>query len=230
MLAEGRLIAISPYFNDAVVSCGSLLAGRPDSTVLTVFSGMPLGAGQLSDRDRRSGFKDGRQAVLVRHAQSDRALALLGVQGVQMDLLDEQYLDVGEEGRLTGALAAALSTLRPRIILMPLGLFHSAHVRVCDAALTIRGLFRRVSWVAYEEASDRGRPGAVQERLAFLLHQHIVATPIRLAEGDADGARQRAAAAHASLAGAEGSGYGSPFEDEQMERYWRLSWKRDRFR
>jgi LmbE family N-acetylglucosaminyl deacetylase len=231
MHADGRLVAISPYFNDAVVSCGGLLAARPESTVLTVFSGMPLGAGQMTEQDRRSGFKDGRQAVLTRHAQSERALALLGVRGVQMDLLDEQYLDSGDGGRLTGALASALSTLRPRIILMPLGLFHSAHVRVCDAALTIRGLFQRVIWVAYEEASDRGRPGLVQERLATLLRRQIMATPIGIAGNSAPGARKRAVAAHASLACAEGSGGQLPPRDgAPPERYWRLSWQRDKSR
>ncbi|MNL59153.1 hypothetical protein D3C87_1828560 [compost metagenome] len=113
---------------------------------------------------------------------------------------------------------------------MPLGLFHSAHVRVCDAALTIRGLFQRVIWVAYEEASDRGRPGLVQERLAALLRRQIMATPIGIAGNGAPGARQRAVAAHASLAGAEGSGQFSPRDGTPPERYWRLSWQRDKSR
>lgn len=230
MLADGRMVAISPYFNDAVASCAILLATRPDSTVLTVFSGMPLGAGQLTEQDRRGGYTDGRQAVLARHAQSERALSLLGVHGAQMDLLDEQYLDSGDGGRLTGALACALSTLRPRIILLPLGLFDSAHVRVCDAALAIRGLFQRVVWVAYEEASDSCRPGLVQERLASLLRQQIMATPIGVGEGGAIAARERAVAAHASLDGEGGAARRAPCNGAPSERYWRLSWKRDKSR
>src|SRR6478752_3072849 len=51
MLREGRLIAVSPCLNDAVVSCAGLLAARPDSTVLTVYSGLPLApeAGSAAD-------------------------------------------------------------------------------------------------------------------------------------------------------------------------------------
>lgn len=228
MLEDGRLVAVSSYFNDAVVSCAGLLAARAGSAVLTVFSGMPLGAAQLSERDRRSGFKDAREALLARHAQSNHALSLLGVQGAQMDLLDEQYLESGEGGRLTGALAAALSALRPRIILIPLGLFRPGHIRVCDAGLTIRALFPHVVWIAYEEAADGTPPGAVQERLAFLLGRRITATPTGLApEGDAGGARQRAIAARASLADPCGSG-NTPGPGRHPERYWRLSWKRDK--
>lgn len=225
MLREGRLIAISPHFNDAVIGCAGLLAARSDSTVLTVFSGMPLGAGEMSDQDRRSGFANGRDAVLARRARSDRALSLLGARGAQMDLLDGRHLESREEGRLTGALAAALSALRPRVILLPLGLRDASHVRVSDAGLTIRALFQRVDWIAYEEVAD-SEPGAVQERLAVLLRQRILATPIGLAPGpDAGRARARAGAARASLL--DGAG-GAGAWDAYPERYWRLSWRRDR--
>ncbi|MEN4918917.1 PIG-L family deacetylase [Achromobacter spanius] len=228
MHEDGRLVAVSSYFNDAVVSCGCLLAARPGSAVLTVFTGMPLGAAQLSDRDRRSGFKDAREALLARHAQSDRALSLLGVQGAQMDLLDERHLESGEGGRLTGALAAALSALRPRIILIPLGLFSPGHIRVCDAGMTIRALFPRVVWIAYEEAVDGAPPGAVQERLAFLLRQRITASPFGLAQdAHADGARRRAMAAWASLEDQDCAGSAAA-PARHPERYWRLSWKQDK--
>lgn len=228
MLREGRLIAVSPYFNDAVVSCAGVLAARPDCTVLTVYSGMPLGAGDLSDRDRRAGFRNGREAVQARQSYSERALSLLRARAVQMDLLDGQYLQSGEAGRLTGALAAALSALRPRVILMPLGLCDPGQTRVSDACLTIRALFQRVDWIAYEEISD-SEPGVVQERLAGLLRQRILATPVSLAlDTDGNPGRKRAAAARSSLATldrrmATESAPGAP-----AERYWRLAWRRER--
>lgn len=230
MLREGRLVAVSPHFNDAAASCAGLLAARPDSTVLTVYSGMPLLAGHVSDADRSRGFTSGRQAVQARHALSDQALSLLGVRGAQMDLLDGQYLVSGEEGRLTGALAAALSALRPRVILMPLGLGRAAHVRVSDACLTIRALFQRVEWITYEEVAD-GEPGVVQERLASLLRRHILASPIDVAaQVDMARARDRARAARNCLAGnideaalPAAAAQGAP----HPERYWRLSWRRD---
>lgn len=227
MLAEGRLVAISPYYNDAIASCAGLLAARPDSTVLTVYSGQPLSPRPANQTDCRCSLQDGRQALLARRELSAQALTLLGAQGVQMDLLDEPYLGSGDTGRLTGALAAALSTLRPRVIVVPLGLCHSAHVRVCDAALAIRALFWRVAWLAYEEASDRGRPGAVQERLAALLRRQISATPLALDEAGDTRARQRAIAACASLAEAPETAPGQIAGEASGERYWRLAWQRD---
>lgn len=227
MLRDGRLIAVSPCFNDAVVGCAGLLAARPDSTVLTVYSGMPLEASQLAEADRLAGFTTGREAVLARHAQSERALSLLGVRSTHMDLLHDQYLQSGEEGRLTGALASALSALRPRVILMPLGLSRAAHVRVSDACLTIRALFQRVEWIGYEEIAE-AEPGAVQERLANLLRRRILASPLDVGpEVDVARARQRALAARGSLAhdGHDGEPVVSAV---RPERYWRLSWRRDK--
>ncbi|WP_313621642.1 PIG-L family deacetylase [Achromobacter sp.] len=227
MLREGRLIAVSPYFNDAVVSCAGVLAARPDCTVLTVFSGMPLGAGDLSESDRLAGFNNGRDAVRARQSGSERALALLRAGAAQMDLLDGQYLQSGEEGRLTGALAAALSALRPRVILMPLGLCISGGTRVSDACLTIRALFQRVDWVAYEEMCE-DEPGIVQTRLAALLRRRILATPVSIPpETDAGLSRQRAIQARSSLATLD-ERVRATQPDAPPERYWRLSWRRER--
>lgn len=226
MLREGRLIAVSPRFNDAVGGCAGLLAARPDSTVLTVYSGLPLEAGCVSAEDRDSGFSSGRQAILTRQASSERALSLLGVRGLQMDLVDEQYQEGGSVGRLTGALAAALSALRPRVILMPLGLCGEPQLQVSDACLTARALFLRVEWIAYEEVVD-AEPGAVQQRLATLLRQRILASPFDAgAEIDVARARQRALAARSSLAPDAHAGDGSAAAS-RPERYWRLSWRRD---
>lgn len=225
MLREGRLIAISPRFNDAVGGCAGLLAARPDSTVLTVYSGMPLEAGCLSDADRNSGFNNGREAVLARQASSQRALSLLGVLGVQMDMVDDQYVEGSGEGRLTSALAAALSALRPRVILMPLGMCGAPHVHVSDACLTVRALFLRVEWIAYEEVAQ-AEPGAVQERLASLLRQRILASPFDPgADVDLARARQRAWAARSSLA--PDTGACDADAACRPERYWRLAWRRD---
>jgi len=231
MLREGRLVAVSPCFNDAVVGCAGLLAARPDSNVLTVYSGLPLEPESGSAADRDCGFKNGRQAVLDRRARNDRALLLLGVRGEQMDLLHDEYLESGGEGRLTGALAAALSALRPRVVLMPLGLRSAAHVRVSEACLTLRALFQRVEWVTYEEVAE-AEPGAVQERLAELLGRRILASPLDVgAEVDVDRARQRALDARSSLAldplGAQ-LDTALRASASRPERYWRLSWRRDK--
>src|SRR5436853_287558 len=50
------MVAISPHLDDAVLSCGQLLAARPGSVVITVFAGMPRDGSQQTDWDRRCGF------------------------------------------------------------------------------------------------------------------------------------------------------------------------------
>ncbi len=226
MLREGRLIAVSPCFNDAVGGCAGLLAARPDSTVLTVYSGQPLPAGCANGKDSADRLASGRDAILARQASSERALSLLGVRGVQMDLVEDPHPDSGRAGRLTGALASALSALRPRVILMPLGLCGAAQLQVSDACLTARALFLRVEWIAYEEVAD-AEPGAVQERLASLLRHRILASPFDAgAEGDVTRGRQRALAARNSLAADVQAGQVGTLPS-RPERYWRLSWRRE---
>lgn len=226
MLREGRLIAVSPCFNDAVGGCAGVLAARPDSTVLTVYSGLPLPAGFANGEDSADRLASDRQAVLARQASSERALSLLGVRGVQMDLVADPHPDSGMAGRLTGALASALSALRPRVILMPLGLCGAAQLQVSDACLTARALFSRVEWIAYEEVAD-AEPGAVQERLAGLLRRRILASPFDAgAEGDGTRGLQRALAARNSLAADVKAGQTGTLPS-RPERYWRLSWRRE---
>ncbi|OXC90510.1 hypothetical protein BMR85_012165 [Achromobacter sp. KAs 3-5] len=84
MLREGRLIAVSPCFNDAVGGCAGLLAARPDSTVLTVYSGQPLPAGCANGKDSADRLASGRDAILARQASSERALSLLGDAAVRV--------------------------------------------------------------------------------------------------------------------------------------------------
>ncbi|MCD0504441.1 PIG-L family deacetylase, partial [Bordetella petrii] len=182
MQPAGKIVVISPHFEDAVFSCGAWLAARPGATVLTVYSGVPASGVPVSDWDRRCGFERADQAVLARQAENQAALALLGARGLGLGLLTDQYgASLGESGRLTGVLAAALTTLRPDIVLMPLGVFQRDSLRASEAALAVWQLFRASmdnTWLAYEEALYRARPGLVQHRLAELRAQDISATPL----------------------------------------------------
>jgi len=222
---SGSVVAISPHFDDAVFSCGNLLAARPGSTVLTVYSAVPGSATPAPEWDRRCGFERADQAVLARHEENRAAMAVLGARGLGLDLLDDQYGGPrAEAGRLTGALAAALNTLAPDVVLLPLGLFHRDHLRTSDAALTVWRLFRDVmdtAWLAYEEALYRCKPGLVQKRLAELREQRVLATPLSgPAPVDPD-RKTRAVAAYASQLQALGLVPGKG-DDAAPERYWRL--------
>jgi len=220
----GKLVAISPHFDDAVLSCGDWLAARPGGTVLTVYSGVPPSGTPLPDWDRRCGFARADQAMLARHEENRAAMATLGARGLGLGLLDDQYGGPGADaGRLTGALAAALTTLRPDVVLVPLGLFHQDHLRASEAALVVWKLFREVldsTWLAYEEALYRRKPGLVQQRLAELRARRIRITP--LSGPPYRGSRKtRAVAAYASQLRALGLVPGRG-DDAAPERYWRL--------
>ncbi|CAP42734.1 PIG-L deacetylase family protein [Bordetella petrii] len=223
MDSQGRLVVISPHFDDAVFSCGEWLAARPGGTVLTVYSGVPSHTAPLPDWDRRCGFERADQAVMARHEENRAAMAVLGARGLGLGLLDDQYQGpANEAGRITGMLAAALTTLRPAVILAPLGLFHRDHLRVSDAALTVWRLFSTLgsSWLMYEEALYRRKPGLVQQRLADLQAQHVRATPQAGPRPGGDH-KLRAVAAYASQLDALGLTPGQG-DDAAPECYWRL--------
>lgn len=216
----GKLVVISPHFDDAVFSCGDWLAARPGGTVLTVYSAVPHSSTPLPDRDRRCGFARADQAMLARHAENRAAMEVLGARGLGLGLLDDQYGAPGTDaGRLTGALASALTTLQPDVVLVPLGLFHHDNLRASDAALVVWRLFRETlgcTWLAYEDAPYRPAPGPVLQRLAELRARHISLTP--LVGPQYRGSRKiRAAAAYASHRGAP-----RPGDAAAPERYWHL--------
>ncbi|MBO1113775.1 PIG-L family deacetylase [Bordetella petrii] len=222
---KGRLVVISPHFDDAVFSCGDWLAACPGGTVLTVYSGVPPSTAPLPDWDRRCGFARADQAVLARHEENRAAMAVLGARGLGLGLLDDQYQGAATvAGRITGMLASALTTLQPAVVLMPLGLFHRDHLRVSDAALTVWRLFRQAmnnTWLAYEEALYRRKPGLLQQRLAELRAQHVLATPEAGPQYRGD-RKTRAVAAYASQLGALGLTPGQG-DDAAPERYWLLA-------
>ena len=87
-----RLI-VSPHLDDAMLSCGALIAAYPGTQVLTVFAGWP----QCADRDAATewdhscGFGAGDDVVGTRRAEDERACAALDAQPVWLDFVDDQY-------------------------------------------------------------------------------------------------------------------------------------------
>jgi len=134
-------VVVSPHFDDAVLSCWSVLnRGGTHVCVLTVFGGAPP-AGRLFDWDARPpGAKDSATRVRERSEENRTALSVTGARRVDLQLLESQYRDAGG-----GAVDPAL--LRPHLIqagavFAPAGLgrerIHPDHVTVRDAVLGIR--------------------------------------------------------------------------------------------
>ncbi|MFP3566324.1 PIG-L deacetylase family protein [Paraburkholderia sp. SIMBA_030] len=221
-----RLFIVSPHFDDAVFSCGALLAAHPDAAVCTVFAAPPEHQ-MHTERDEQSGFKDARQAVHTRTLEDNRALEVLDAIPLRMPFRDGQYLDSPSIATLAAALEETIYRSTANTLLMPLGLDHADHERAFEACCEILPRLSHLTWFGYEEAIHRRTPGVVQARFADLARRGIVATPAHpSAHHTIDLARQallkrEAVNAYESRLRAFGAGdYDDVFAPE---RYWQLS-------
>ncbi|MGA3252420.1 MAG: PIG-L family deacetylase, partial [Paraburkholderia sp.] len=98
-----RLFIVSPHFDDAVFSCGALLATHPDAVVCTVFAAAPEQNIQ-TEWDNKAGFTGAHESVNARTLEDNRALELFDAVPVRMPFRDGQYLDSPSISRLAGAL------------------------------------------------------------------------------------------------------------------------------
>lgn len=183
LLPESPLVVVSPHLDDAILSCAGLLALRPRSTVVTVYTARAPAPALLTDWDQRCGFPDASAAMACRLAEDERALGIVGATGLALEFLDSQYTASADEDapRLTECLLRQLAGLAPASVALPLGLFHCDHIRVSDAALRIRDALPGVAWFGYEDVPYRYRPGVVQTRLSQLQARGVTATPVHLA-------------------------------------------------
>lgn len=236
-----RLLIVSPHFDDAVFSCGALLAAHDDAAVVTVFSGTPSHPdfpNALTDWDRDCGFRTSADAMRVREREDDAALERLGAEAVRLGFHDDQYVQAGigtapAHDAMVAAIDATIVSLGATIVVMPLGLFHTDHDRVHQACVTMLRRRDGLKWLAYEDALYRRMPGRVQQRLALLQQLQIEATPafphfggtgsdhhLLVVDGRALAKREAVAAYDSQLRAFGPSGYS---DVAQPEHYWHLS-------
>jgi LmbE family N-acetylglucosaminyl deacetylase len=175
-----RVLVLSPHLDDAVFSCGELLTELRRPVVATLFAGVPPPGTPAPPWDAACGFADGQQAMRERRLEDAEALRLLGALPEHFDFLDHQYADAlgvpRPPDRLAAGVAALIEAHRPDVTLLPLGLFHSDHALLHDAALACRGA--PCAWLAYEDVPYRRQPGLLQQRLQALAGRGLVATPM----------------------------------------------------
>src|SRR5690242_7567872 len=123
----GDVLVVSPHCDDAVFACGDYLATHPGAIVVTVFAGRPPAGSALTAWDAAAGFRSADEVIAARRAEDRAALALLGAVPIWMEFRDAQYGPSPSPDDLVRALGALLATLRPRTLVLPLGLFHSDH-------------------------------------------------------------------------------------------------------
>jgi LmbE family N-acetylglucosaminyl deacetylase len=179
---QTSLAIISPHLDDAVLSCGQLIAANPGSHVVTVFSSGPKSVAPLPPWDEMSGwFKPGDNVMAMRQVEDDEAMAQARAHAHRLAFWDEQYrtwpparwarlwpraIRAAQAARanlqrpsllrdVERALHAVVSELDVATWLAPLGLWHTDHKLVARAALCLARQLPERRWVLYEELPYR---------------------------------------------------------------------------
>ncbi|MDQ0141902.1 PIG-L family deacetylase [Cupriavidus necator] len=191
---------ISPHLDDAVFSCGGLIAAARAARVVTVFAGVPPADMPAPDWDQAAGFTSAEQAVLSRRREDNHALTMLGAHAVRLEFWDSQYGRRYTPRELADALGHVLLMQTEGVVVAPLGLFHSDHALVHDACrMLMQAAHARgpawsaplaagstaappppVQWLYYEDAIYRRMPGLLQQRLVQCRDSGLRATPVNL--------------------------------------------------
>jgi LmbE family N-acetylglucosaminyl deacetylase len=228
-----RPLIISPHLDDAVFSCGGLIAAADEVTVVTIFAGVPSKAGECAtDWDMACGFANAREAIEIRRGEDKRALSSLGARAVWLDFCDSQYRETPDASAIADALMQIVQQYDPAAVVLPAGLFHADHELAHRVALQVRRDRMQSEWLMYEDALYRGIEGLLQRRLAALLADRILATPADMplaAETESMlPAKLQAAQCYLSqLRGLNTPGRPGYADLQAPERYWRLATVRE---
>ncbi len=171
-------VILSPHPDDAALSLWHRLAGDGGAAVLTVFNGPADGETGLGWWDRLTRAAGAAERAATRAAEDREALALAGVEPVQLGFVDGQYRS-GKQA-IEPLIAAIEAAAAPDAeLLAPAALdSHRDHLAVRAAALELGARGRRVclyadvphatinGWPAWVTAD--GRNGASAEPATFL--------------------------------------------------------------
>jgi LmbE family N-acetylglucosaminyl deacetylase len=149
------ILVVSPHLDDAVFSCGQLLAAQPGSLVVTVLGGVPSPDQSLTEWDAECGFSSSAEAVRSRLEEDTRACAMVGATPLRLGLLDGQYPRPSDhQGRLRDDLTRAITEHASLPIYVPLGIRHPDHILVGTIAREIASSLG-IALVVYEELPYR---------------------------------------------------------------------------
>jgi LmbE family N-acetylglucosaminyl deacetylase len=132
---SGRVVALSPHLDDAVLSVGAALWGAARSgarvTVVTAFAGDPASTLSAGPWDARCGFENAGEAARARRGEDRSACARIGAEPVWLPFQDEQYTGGGDEDEVWEALAPLLA--EADVVLAPgFPLDHHDHRRLTE--------------------------------------------------------------------------------------------------
>ncbi|MFP3504109.1 PIG-L deacetylase family protein [Burkholderia sp. SIMBA_062] len=230
MTAPTRWLVISPHLDDAVFSCGQLLAQAPGSVVVTVFAGIPARGLAAPPWDRRAGFRTADEAVRSRRDEDRRALGMLGAQPVWLDFLDDQYGTPAASTAIAARVADTIDAHPGFGVLAPAGLFHRDHIQVQQAVLTLlrensRSADAARVWRFYEDVPYRRIDGLMAKRVSDWREHGWIGHPVGAPAGNGNGSDGAAAKAVAVDAYASQIALFEPHmraDLREPETYWRL--------
>jgi LmbE family N-acetylglucosaminyl deacetylase len=223
--AQQRILVVSPHLDDAVFSCGGLIAGAQEATVVTLFAGLPEQAEtRQTEWDGTCGFAHAREAIERRRGEDKRAMAILRAHAVWLDFCDRQYGASPGANELAAALLEVIEQTAPDAVVLPAGLFHSDHELAHRASMLARRDRGQGEWLMYEDALYRHLDGLVQRRLVALFNERIAATALAIDTQEHLGAKVEAAQCYVSqLKGLSAPGRSGYADLVIPERYWRLT-------
>lgn len=173
---SGPLLVLSPHLDDAALSCGALLARPEPVTILDVFTQRPEPE-QVTDWDRRCGFRGSDEAMQARWAEEQAAFGDSPHEFLAVDLLDGQYRsgprDDAEATRLQRSIDLWLQQVNgPVTIAMPVG---AGTPRGVSKSFLTRLRARRGGTFAFDNSPDHlfVRDTALAH-VGDLPHVHVV--------------------------------------------------------
>jgi LmbE family N-acetylglucosaminyl deacetylase len=128
-------LVVSAHLDDAALSCGQFLGGRPEVTVVTVFAGTPPQKTILTSYDAVCGFKSAAEAIEARRAEDLEAMSVLQAKAWHLDFADSQYGGKLKATALVKQLGELVDELDPEFVLTCLGVGHPDHAAVREAVL-----------------------------------------------------------------------------------------------
>lgn len=132
-----RCMSISPHLDDNVLSMGQVLAGRPGFDVVTLFAGLPSNPDIQTDYDKKTGFKDARDAIAIRRNEDNEALAILQANPIHLDFVDHQYGEANNHELMFRKLQEIYMEGDYEFVVAPLGLSHPDHIETSNLALEL---------------------------------------------------------------------------------------------
>jgi LmbE family N-acetylglucosaminyl deacetylase len=179
--AFGRIVVVSPHFDDAAMGAGHLLASYPDTTVITVLAGRPPAyPDPPSEWDALGGFAAGDDVVAARRLEDLAALEVLESDHRWLEFSDHQYLDPPDRPtpvQVAPALGDVIREIGPTAVFVPMGLGNPDHVMVHEASLLVRDEQPDPVWFCYEDHGYKHIPGLLAWRVAKMLRAHPWPTP-----------------------------------------------------